>query len=163
MKSCSLPPSQSLGHPHTAPTDLAGKGQNGDFKKTSDVLLLWALNSCLWTQPWITMPKLDPCSPHKQALLLQPSLETRLMAYIVLLTPAGLNTLYETEHCDNPAPDSVGTLPLSHHAMPQTSLTTFHNSWIVCSMCLASPAPVSWSVSSNWQKQTKKKWFLNKI
>lgn len=74
--------------------------------------------------------------------------------------PAGLHILYETEHCDNPAPDSVGTLSLSHHAMHQMSLTTFHNNSIVHPMCLASPASVSWSVSSNKHKHKKSDFWI---
>lgn len=73
LKYCSLPPSQSLGHPHTAPTDLAAKVQKCGFKKAGDdamavssKFLPMGIAMSMFTvkKPWITVPKLDPCSPH---------------------------------------------------------------------------------------------------
>lgn len=66
VKYCSPQPSQSLGHSHTAPTDLAGKAQNGDFKKAGDdatavssKFLRMDIAMPMFTvkKPWITIPK----------------------------------------------------------------------------------------------------------
>lgn len=102
---------------------------------------------------------------HKQALLLQPSLETRLIAYCAACSAVSGRAPVGLKHSvwDRALWQSCSWLSrdtLSHCAKPQMPLTTFHNTWIGCSMPLASAAPASWSVSSNWHKQTNKKWVF---